>query len=100
MQQWESVSRGRDPGYEFVFTLSNVTASDAGTYDAILEVTHPATGSSSQLTKSFTLEGMQVMIITYNVVSWEQRVFTLVLHVPEHSECVASRQLSKGHVTV
>ena len=53
-----SLDRGRDPGYEFVFTLSNVTASDAGMYDAILEVVHPATGSFTELTKSFRLEGM------------------------------------------
>ena len=52
-----SLDRGRDPGYEFIFTLSDVNASDAGTYEVVMEVRHPATLSSTDLSKKFRLEG-------------------------------------------
>ena len=50
-----SLDRGRDPGYEFVFTLSNAVDDDAGPYEVIVEVKHPSTGSITQLKKRFNL---------------------------------------------
>ena len=53
-----SLDRGRDPGYEFVFTLSNAVDGDAGPYEVVVEVKHPSTGSITQLKKRFRLEGI------------------------------------------
>ena len=42
-----SLSRGNDPGYEFVFTLTGANISDSGMYKVEVEVVHPGTGSAS-----------------------------------------------------
>ena len=53
-----SLSRGNDPGYEFVFTLSNVSLDrDGGMYRVDVHVTHPATSTSEQIMKNFDLQG-------------------------------------------
>ena len=48
-----SMSRGK--GLEFVFTLSNATIDDSGVYEAVVEGTHPATGSLITIKKIFQL---------------------------------------------
>ena len=58
-----SLDRGRDPGIEFVFTLSNVKANDAGMYEVAVEVTDPSTGSRRPISKRFRLEGINVYYI-------------------------------------
>ena len=56
-----SLSRGNDPGYEFVFTLNNaLLGRDDGMYRVDVQVTHPTTSSSRPIMKSFTLEGEQL----------------------------------------
>ena len=52
-----SLDRGRDPGIEFVFTLSNANANDAGEYEVTVEVLDPSTGSRSLMKKRFHLKG-------------------------------------------
>ena len=51
-----SLDRGRDPGFEFVFTLSNAVDGDAGLYEVIVEGRHPSGGSTTQLRKRFNLD--------------------------------------------
>ena len=56
-----SLSRGNDPGYEFVFTLNNVSIDrDDGIYRVDVHLMHPATNSFAQIMKTFTLEGKQL----------------------------------------
>ena len=52
-----SLDRGRDPGIEFVFTLSDANANDTGTYEVAVEVLHPSTGSQPSIRKRFYLKG-------------------------------------------
>ena len=53
-----SLSRGNDPGYEFVFTLNNVSLDrDGGMYRVDVHVTHPATNTFDQIMKNFDLQG-------------------------------------------
>ena len=40
---------------DYIFTLSNASQEDAGIYEAIVEGTHPATGSLITFKKSFHL---------------------------------------------
>ena len=53
-----SLDRGRDPGHEFVFTLSNTVDNDTGLYEVVVEGRHPSTSSLTQLRKRFRLEGI------------------------------------------
>ena len=50
-----SLSRGNDPGYEFVFTLTGATVDDSGMYKVEVGVEHPRTGSSGSIIKMFHL---------------------------------------------
>ena len=50
-----SLSRGNDPGYEFVFTLTGANVSDFGMYKVEVEVRHPRTGSNDKIIKMFHL---------------------------------------------
>ena len=55
-----SLDRGRDLGYEFIFTLSDVNASDAGTYKVEVTTVHPSTGNDVIITKQFSLVGKEM----------------------------------------
>lgn len=50
-----SLSRGNDPGYEFMFTLSGASSSDSGMYKVMVGLKHPRTGSGNSITKMFHL---------------------------------------------
>ena len=50
-----SLSRGNDPGYDFVFTLSGASSSDSGMYEVVVGLTVPGTGSDTSMTKMFRL---------------------------------------------
>ena len=51
-----SLSRGNDLGYEYIFTLHNFSLSrDAGIYQVVVGVVHPATGIPGQITKRFVI---------------------------------------------
>ena len=50
-----SLSRGNDPGYEFIFTLTGANVSDFGMYKVEVEVCHPRTGSNDEIIKMFHL---------------------------------------------
>ena len=50
-----SLSRGNDPGYDFVFTLTGANVSDSGMYKVEVEVVHPKTGSGYEIIKMFYL---------------------------------------------
>jgi hypothetical protein len=53
-----SLSRGNDPGYEFVFTLNNISLDrDDGMYTVYVELTHPTTGTLQRIGKKFILQG-------------------------------------------
>lgn len=52
-----SLDRGRDPGIQFVFTLSSATADDAGLYEVTVELRDPDIGSQPRIMKRFHLEG-------------------------------------------
>ena len=55
-----SLSRGNDPGFEFVFTLSSALHEiDAGMYQVNVEVQHPS-ASFALIMKRFSLEGNQL----------------------------------------
>ena len=51
-----NLSRGH-LGSEFVLTLFNVTANSIGTYEVIVESSHPGRGGIQEFTKSFHLVG-------------------------------------------
>jgi hypothetical protein len=59
-----SLSRGNDPGLEFVFTLIDAVADmDSSLYKVTVGVRNPATSSSSSLSKTFRLEvGMRITL--------------------------------------
>ena len=50
-----SLSRGKKPGYEFVFMLTGANITDSGTYKVEVEVRHPMSNSDSSITKMFHL---------------------------------------------
>ena len=50
-----SLSRGKKPGYEFVFMLTGANITDSGTYKVEVEVRHPRSNSDSSITKMFHL---------------------------------------------
>ena len=53
-----SLSRGNDPGYEFVFTLNNASLErDNRTFQVSVHLMHPGTGSTEQIEKDFVLQG-------------------------------------------
>ena len=53
-----SLSRGNDPGYEFVFTLNNASLErDNRTFRVSVHLMHPATASTEQIVKDFVLQG-------------------------------------------
>ena len=53
-----SLSRGNDPGYEFVFTLNNASLGrDDGMYRVDVDLMHPTTNSFVQIMKNFVLQG-------------------------------------------
>ena len=56
IQKSVNLSRG-DSGFEFVLTLFNLTTDGIGTYEVIVESSHPGSGSNLQLTKRFHLVG-------------------------------------------
>ena len=62
-----SLSRGSDPGFEFVFTLVDAVADmDSSLYEVIVTVIHPVTSSVSLLSKKFHLEvGMTSININF-----------------------------------
>ena len=49
------LSRGNDPGYEFVFTLTGATVGDSGMYKVEVDVIHPRTISHDSIIKMFYL---------------------------------------------
>ena len=49
-----TLSRGRS-GFEFIVTLFNVTTDDLGTYEVIVEKSHPSSGGTEYLKKIFHL---------------------------------------------
>jgi hypothetical protein len=51
-----SLSRG--DGLDYLFTLSNASQEDSGTYEVVVEGTHPATGSLITIKKSFHLNNI------------------------------------------
>ena len=63
-----SLSGGRDPRYDFVFTLSNSihsdTESDSGLYQVSIRGKHPATDSHTEVTKTFhvTISGEYTIV--------------------------------------
>ena len=70
-----SLDRGNEPGFEFVFTLNDVSLSrDAGSYRVTVHVLHPRGSSAEEITKEFFLEGTiitshllkQKFVSTYN----------------------------------
>lgn len=49
-----SLRRGRDQTYDFIFTLSDATLNiDSGVYQIAIQAQHPATGSLTEITKTF-----------------------------------------------
>ena len=50
-----SLSRGNDPGNEFVFTLTGTNINDSGMYEVVVDVIHPRSGSQGTITKKFHL---------------------------------------------
>ena len=50
-----SLSRGNDPGFEFVFTLSRANISDSGIYEVRVETKHPSSSSDESISKRFHL---------------------------------------------
>ena len=50
-----SLSRGNDPGNEFVFTLTGANVNDSKEYKVEVEVIHPSTNSQYTITKLFRL---------------------------------------------
>ena len=53
-----SLSRGNDPGYEFVFTLNNALLErDNRRFRVSVHLTHPTSGSTEQIEKNFVLQG-------------------------------------------
>ena len=50
-----SLSRGNDPGNEFVFTLTGANVNDSREYKVEVEVIHPSTNSQYTITKLFRL---------------------------------------------
>ena len=60
-----SLSRGNDPGKEFVFTLITASSSDSGIYEVEVVVTHPRTNFLYTITKIFRVTGIIIMIIKY-----------------------------------
>ena len=51
-----SLSRGNDLAYEFIFTIHSFSPSrDAGIYQVVVGVVHPATGAHGQITKQFII---------------------------------------------
>ena len=72
-----SLDRGNDPGFEFVFTLNDVSLErDAGSYRVTVDVLHVRGNSAEKITKEFFLEGTittshwlkQEFVCTYNYV--------------------------------
>ena len=69
-----SWSRGRDPGLEFIFTLSlNV---DTSIYEVIVMRTDPSTGTTAQLRKRFYLQVSLIGEILLEVLNWYAYVRT------------------------
>ena len=50
-----SLSRGNDPGFEFVFTLFRANISDSGIYEVRVEIIHPSSSSDESISKRFHL---------------------------------------------
>ena len=53
-----SLSRGNDPGYEFVFTLTGADVSDSGMYEVEVQALHPSTHAVYIITKTFYVTGI------------------------------------------
>ena len=51
-----SLSRGRKPGLEFAFTISDIQASDASLYEVVVVRQDPSAGDDSTITKRFRLQ--------------------------------------------
>ena len=78
-----TLDRGNNPGFEFVFTLSNVTTSDAGMYKVDVTTKHPDTGSLLTISKSFTLQVGKDMHSVNSFMMLQQKL-------PSHSSSVNS----------
>ena len=57
-----SLSRGNDPGNEFVFTLTGANVRDSGEYLVEVVVVHPSTNSHYTITKMFYVTGIIIVI--------------------------------------
>ena len=57
-----SLSRGNDPGIEFVFTLTGANVRDFKEYKVEVEVKHPSTNSQYTIIKIFRVTGIIIII--------------------------------------